>query len=126
MPAEPKESKLKKRVRATAYPVEELGGLVFAYLGPAPAPLLPRYDLYIMDDVLRDIGHALLPCNWLQIMENSVDPHHVEWLHGHHLAGVRGKNGQSVPTHYRKRQVRTGFDLFEHGIIKRRILEGGS
>jgi len=126
MPPEPKGDKLMERVQATAYPVEELGGLIFAYLGPVPAPLLPRYDLYVMDGVLRDIGHALLPCNWLQIMENSVDPHHVEWLHGHHLACVRGKTGQSVPTHYRKKQIKTGFDLFEYGIIKRRILEGGS
>ncbi len=39
--------------------------------------------------VLRDIGRALIPCNWLQIMENSVDPTHLEWLHGHHLASVR-------------------------------------
>ena len=34
------------RARA-AYRVEELGGLVFAYLGPEPAPLLPRYDLFV-------------------------------------------------------------------------------
>src|SRR6266581_2958618 len=30
---------------------------------------------------LRDIGWAVLPCNWLQIMENSLDPVHVEHLH---------------------------------------------
>ena len=24
----------------------------------------------------------MIPCNWLQIMENSVDPVHTEWLHG--------------------------------------------
>lgn len=36
MPFEPEESPLKKRVRAKTYPVQELSGLVFAYLGPAP------------------------------------------------------------------------------------------
>lgn len=126
MPAEPPDSNLLRSVRARAYPVEELGGLLFAYLGPDPAPLLPRYDLFVWDNVLRDVGSALLPCNWLQIMENSVDPHHVEWLHGHHLAHVRGSQGQEAPTHYRRRQVKVGFDLFEHGIVKRRVLEGGS
>ncbi len=25
----------------------------------------------------------MIPCNWLQIMENSVDAIHTEWLHGH-------------------------------------------
>jgi len=126
MPAEPSDTPLLRRVRARAYPVEELGGLLFAYMGPAPAPLLPRYDLFVWGNVLRDVGRALLPCNWLQIMENSVDPYHVEWLHGHHLAHVRESEGESAPTHYRRKQVKVGFDLFEHGIIKRRVLEGGS
>jgi 5,5'-dehydrodivanillate O-demethylase len=112
-------------VRARSYRVEELGGLVFGYLGPDPAPLLPRYDLFVWHGALRDIGRALLPCNWLQIMENSVDPTHLEWLHGHHLAGVRAARGLSAPIHYRKRHEKIGFDVFRHGILKRRILEGG-
>ncbi len=126
MPAEPDEPALRERARTTAYPAQDLGGLVFAYLGPAPAPLLPRYDLYVRDGALRDIGRALLPCNWLQIMENSVDPTHVEWLHGGHLAHVRAAAGLAAPLHYRRRHVRIGFDLFRYGIVKRRILEGGS
>ncbi len=125
-PAEPEGSTLHQRVKATTYPVEELGGLILAYLGPPPAPLLPRYDLFVWEGVLRDVGVAELPCNWLQIMENSVDPSHLEWLHGHHLAYMREKQGQPAPTHYRKKQIKHGFDLFEHGIIKRRVVEGGS
>src|SRR5215208_3543830 len=42
-------------LKITAYPVEELGGLIFAYLGPEPAPLLPRYDLFVRDDLDRNI-----------------------------------------------------------------------
>jgi len=127
MPAEiTQKPRLLERAGIQAYPVEELGGLIFAYLGPQPAPLLPRYDLFIMDNVLRDVGRALIPCNWLQIMENSVDPTHVEWLHGHHLAVVRAKQGKSVPTHYGKHQIKIGFDLFRYGIVKRRVVEGNS
>ncbi len=121
-PAEPPGSRLAERVRARAYPVAELGGLVFAYLGPAPAPLLPRYDLYVRPGGLRDIGQALIPCNWLQIMENSVDPTHVEWLHGHQLAHVRG----DAPAGYLRHHERTAFEVFRHGILKRRLLAGGS
>jgi len=117
---------LRERARTRAHRVEELGGLVFAYLGPEPAPLLPRYDLFVWKGVLRDIGRALIPCNWLQIMENSVDPTHLEWLHGHHLASVRRAAGQSVPTRYGRRHEEIGFDVFRHGIIKRRVLAGGS
>ncbi len=126
MPAEADNPKLLERARIRAYRAEELGGLIFAYLGPEPAPLLPRYDLFVWDNVLRDIGMATIPCNWLQIMENSVDPTHVEWLHGHHLTGVRDANRQSTPGWYKRHHTEIGFDVFDYGIVKRRVLEGGS
>jgi len=126
LPPEPADSPLFRRVRIQAYPAQELGGLVFAYLGPEPAPLLPRWDLLVWEDGLRDIGQAILPCNWLQIMENSVDPHHTEWLHGHHLADVQRRQGRERPQHYLRPHVKVGFDVFPYGIIKRRMLEGGS
>ncbi|MEO6026822.1 MAG: Rieske 2Fe-2S domain-containing protein, partial [Candidatus Binatia bacterium] len=116
----------RRRACTAAYAARELGGLVFAYLGPDPAPLLPRYDLFVWPNALRDIGRALVPCNWLQIMENSVDPVHLEWLHGHHLAAERQARGLPAPTRYRRRHTEIGFDLFPHGVIKRRVLEGGS
>src|SRR5215208_1088342 len=78
------DNKYKDKVTIKAYPVEQLGGLIFAYLGPAPAPLVPRWDIFALgDEVARDIGAAVVPCNWLQITENALDPVHVEWLHGH-------------------------------------------
>jgi len=43
-PGEP-DGKLAAEVRQTAYQVQEISGLVFAYLGPDPVPLLPPYDL---------------------------------------------------------------------------------
>src|SRR6201999_1653315 len=73
-PNEPADSTFKDKIQATAYPVEELGGLVFAYLGPAPAPLLPRLDGFVAPGTIRAVGQAIVPCNWLQIMENSLDP----------------------------------------------------
>jgi len=126
MPAEPHNPGLLDRARTGAYPVEELGGLIFGYLGPLPVPLLPRYDLFVWHGVLRDIGRAQLPCNWLQIMENSVDPTHVEWLHGHHLGQVRAAEGREPPQHYRRHHTKIGFDVFPYGIIKRRVVAGGS
>jgi 5,5'-dehydrodivanillate O-demethylase len=129
-PCEPEGSTFKNRVRTTAYPVQEMGGLVFAYLGPAPAPLLPRYDLYVCPDAIRQIGVTVLPCNWLQAMENSVDQTHVEWLHGHYTNFIRGQaaaaSGEAFALRRVRHHVRLGFDRFEHGIIKRRIEEGGS
>jgi len=126
MPAEAEKSRLLQKAAVTAYAVEELGGLIFAYLGPSPAPLLPRYDLFVWEGVLRDVGRAELPCNWLQIMENSVDPVHVEYLHGHHLGAQQQRAGDTGPNWYGRKHLKIGFDLFEYGIIKRRVLAGGS
>ena len=126
IPATPSDGRLLERAHTRAHGAQELGGLVFAYLGPDPPPLLPRYDLFVWKDALRDIGRALIPCNWLQIMENSVDPTHLEWLHGHHLASVRQAAGLPAPSRYGRRHVEIGFDVFPHGIIKRRVLAGGS
>src|SRR5436309_683546 len=61
------DSTFMERVTLQAYPVQELGGLIFAYLGPKPMPLLPRWDLFTWDDVAKDVGTAVIPCNWLQI-----------------------------------------------------------
>src|SRR6185503_11023656 len=80
-PAEPADSTLKDRIRATAYPVQELGGLVWAYLGKQPAPLLPRWDFLVRENCERDAGVSRLPCNWLQVAENNMDPYHIEYLH---------------------------------------------
>jgi 5,5'-dehydrodivanillate O-demethylase len=126
LPSEPANTKLKQRVQAQAYRVEELGGLIFAYLGPEPAPLLPRFDLFVWDNCLRDIGQAIVPCHWLQIMENSVDPYHLEALHGNHLIAIRQQQGKPSPTHYNRRHEKIGFDLFPYGIIKRRVLAGNT
>jgi 5,5'-dehydrodivanillate O-demethylase len=65
------------------YPVRELGGLVFAYMGPLPAPDLPRWDLFVWPNAIRQIGITHLDCNWLQCQENTGDPAHSAWAHGH-------------------------------------------
>src|SRR3972149_501238 len=76
------EDRFRDKCTLPAYKVEELGGLFFAYMGPEPAPLLPRWEPLNWDEAVRDIAITLLPCNWLQCQENSLDPVHVEWLHG--------------------------------------------
>jgi 5,5'-dehydrodivanillate O-demethylase len=83
MPAESADSTFPERVKIPADPVQELKGRVFAYLGPQPAPLLPNWDLFVEDNVLRDIGLQVVECNWLQMQENDLDPGHVGWLHAY-------------------------------------------
>jgi 5,5'-dehydrodivanillate O-demethylase len=80
-PAEPEDSTFKDRIRHPAYRAQDLGGLVFAYMGPEPAALLPRYDLLVLEDGVRTVGANVDYCNWLQRAENSVDQAHLPVLH---------------------------------------------
>ena len=111
-------------VSTDAYPVEELGGLLFAYLGPEPRPLLPRFDGFVAEGAIRMMGRALLPVNWLQIMENSLDPIHTEWLHGHHYEFIKEQEGVKVAISAHHEKI--DFREFEYGITKHRLLTGHS
>jgi 5,5'-dehydrodivanillate O-demethylase oxygenase subunit len=122
--AEPDSSPaFRDKVCAKAGLAQALGGMVWGYVGSGPAPELPRYEAYVMEGV-RDIGHSMLPCNWFQIMENAVDPYHVEALHGNYFAFIAEWKGFEMPASFKNKHIKVGFDTFEHGIIKRRQLVG--
>lgn len=93
-PLEAPANKLKEQVKIGSYPVREMGGLVWAYMGPAPAPLLPPWDLFVMPNAIRQIGIAELACNWLQCHENTGDPAHSVYLHGHTFKYILQKQGK--------------------------------
>jgi phenylpropionate dioxygenase-like ring-hydroxylating dioxygenase large terminal subunit len=87
-PGEPPGSTYKDRVCHGAYPTLEYQGLVFAYLGPPEAmPDFPIYDTFGMPGY-RDqaIGpreeRYLIPCNWVQVLDNTMDAVHTVFLHG--------------------------------------------
>jgi nitrite reductase/ring-hydroxylating ferredoxin subunit len=91
-PCEPEGGRARDKVRQPWYPVQELYGLVWAYLGPPEKkPVLPRYEcleqlepgefLEADDHSIGGGGPRVIPCNWLQHYENLVDPFHVVILH---------------------------------------------
>jgi 5,5'-dehydrodivanillate O-demethylase oxygenase subunit len=126
-PNEPEGSTFKDRVSTGGYAVEALGGMIFAYLGPQPAPLLPRWPGFVVEGAIRQIGQAQVPCNWLQIMENSLDPVHTEWLHGKLQEFVEEQSG-FAGTKYQisRKHLKIAFEEFPYGVYKRRLLEGAS
>jgi 5,5'-dehydrodivanillate O-demethylase oxygenase subunit len=124
------EARFRDRIKIAGYPVQTLAGVVFAYLGPQPAPLLPRWAPLTWEESISDIAITVLPCNWLQCQENSLDPVHVEWLHSYYGAYSREQAGlparldaSGAPP---MKHVRIAFDLFDHGIIKRRLIAGAT
>jgi len=118
------DSRFREKVTLQAYQAQELGGLIWGYLGPLPAPMIPRWEPMIRENSIRDVGMTLLPCNWLQIMENSLDPVHTEWLHGHFTNYAFERQGMPDRIVGRWGHSKVGFDVFEHGIIKRRMTDG--
>ena len=131
-PSEPVGSRFKDKVKLKAYPTQELGGLIFAYMGPAPAPVLPKWDIFMWDNVKRYVNWAMLPCNWLQCMDNSLDPVHFQWLHNYWGSYVLGRdNPPEKRAAWRanmgtrgRHELKVGFDRFEYGVIKRRLMVG--
>ena len=126
-PLEPVGSAFTDQIKTTAYPVQKLGGLIFAYLGPEPVPLLPRYNVLVWDKAVRETNGTVIPCNWLQVMENLLDPLHVESLHGRYFAYVLERKGGDQLQEFLARHTPTpmkkiGFDFFEHGVIERHVI----
>ncbi|HTE85634.1 MAG TPA: Rieske 2Fe-2S domain-containing protein [Dehalococcoidia bacterium] len=131
-----------KSVKQTAYPVQRFIGMYWAYLGPDPAPEIPRYDVWARTDGHRKIVvHPNLDCNWLQPMENSVDPAHLQVLHQEFIGGqrkpvstTRGFTDDvesfdfwidaSTGTLMKKRTYKTGY-VEEHPVLFPNILRQG-
>jgi 5,5'-dehydrodivanillate O-demethylase len=123
-PNEPEITCFKDKVSIAGYPVEELNGMLFGYMGPEPRPLLPRWDGFVAEGTIRMLGRALIPVNWLQAMENSLDPIHTEWLHGHYYEFVKEQEGVKVAISARHEKI--AFREFEYGVTKHRLLAGHS
>jgi len=122
-PFEPADSTYKERVRQRAYPVEELGGLLFVYMGPLPAPLLPRWDTLVRKDGKRLMQiRPTLRCNWVQAQENTADTTHTYYLHGHMMETL-GLSSPSSAYYYRP-IVSYEFALGEWGIDKKLVYGG--
>jgi 5,5'-dehydrodivanillate O-demethylase len=126
-PFESPEAGYKEKVSHPAYPVVKLAGLLFAYMGPAEKkPVLPKWDVLVREDGVKKVEVCqVLRCNWLQAMENSVDPVHTYYLHSHTLK-LKG-NPDHVPFHYQPLS-KIEFELVVNpswaGIQKQRFFAG--
>lgn len=129
-PGEPEGGRNKEQVKIASYPVEELAGLVFAYLGPSPMPLLPRWDRLVWDNVYRVVLFIKIPCNWLQCMENTPDPVHGVFLHGHYFQQWLAKNDiadeklQRLADNFSTPVVKHEYAEGKYGLDRRWLLEG--
>ncbi len=128
-PSEPEGSKFKEKVRIKAYKAQELGGAIFAYMGPEPAPLLPRIDVLVWPGIRRT-QTVHIPCNWLQCHENSLDPLHFQWLHRYWGGWIMNKERPPEERDAWNARIgargadhrKIGFEITDYGVIKRRLV----
>jgi len=96
MPSEPRP--FKERIRITAYPTHESGGVVWTYMGPKETIT-----------AFRDFGTETLPadqasafkgytdCNWVQSMEGNLDSAHISFLHQFNAIDEIADDGTDQP-----------------------------
>jgi 5,5'-dehydrodivanillate O-demethylase len=108
-----------EKAGVTSYPTATLGGLVWAYLGPTPAPLLPNFENFSWEQGFVELILTELPCNWFQCHENGMDPVHFEWLHSN---GNAVRLNPEAPV-FAPRHTAIDFLEFEHGFVNGREVE---
>lgn len=81
-PNEPPASNFKDKIRHTAYPCVERGGVIWAYLGTvSPPPPLPALEWLDVPDTHRLLAKRMQFCNWAQALEGEIDQSHVSFAH---------------------------------------------
>ncbi|MCB9930691.1 MAG: Rieske 2Fe-2S domain-containing protein [Alphaproteobacteria bacterium] len=115
MPSEPPDSNFRTKVRLKAYPVRELGGVVWAYMGP-PERMgePPRFEWMDLPAEQQYASRWVQDCNYAQCVEGEIDSAHVSFLHslvnktteqktaltGAYFAGDRAPKWKVVDTDY--------------------------
>jgi 5,5'-dehydrodivanillate O-demethylase len=105
MPPEP--------VTLKTYRARQKAGMVWAYLGPDPAPLIPDWEPFTWEGGVVQVVLSVLHCNWLQCQENTMDGVDMElFTDAMQAAAVEGAPPPLPPLDF-------GFDEFEHGYVVR-------
>jgi len=81
-PSAPLRTSFKHKIKLTAYPCHEVGGIIWAYMGPAELePGLPELEWIDVPDSHRFQTKHLQESNWLQGLEGGFDYSHIPFLH---------------------------------------------
>src|SRR6266404_3490454 len=104
------ETSFAHKIRVKSYPTCELGGVVWAYMGPPEkVPPLPKVGWTQVAETHRHVSKVIEECNWLQGLEGGLDQSHVDILHKsfrHDQA-----NPGSLPNSFNARGGSPSFDI---------------
>ena len=113
----PSVPELAPKMRITAYPCIERGGLVWAYMGPeGRQPPPPGLEWCEVPASHRFVSKRLQESSWLQAMEGGIDTTHASWVHRYELD--RDPMHQAMANKYIKADRNAVFDVEEmpHGL----------
>jgi phenylpropionate dioxygenase-like ring-hydroxylating dioxygenase large terminal subunit len=87
MPNEPMDSRFKEKVSLQSYPTTEMGGVIWAYMGPReriPDPAGMEWTR--APQTHRFVSQTHEYCNYLQCVEGGIDTCHGSFLHNNDLS----------------------------------------
>jgi phthalate 4,5-dioxygenase len=130
VPSEPENSNFCSKVKLTAYPLVQVGDILWTYLGdPATRPELPAFEFAHVPPEQTYTSKRWQESNWLQALEGGIDSSHVSWLHSGGLASdplFKGAKGNQ----YNLNDLRPFFEVADADgglfIGARRNAEDGS
>jgi phthalate 4,5-dioxygenase oxygenase subunit len=113
MPSEPEGSRFKERIKQTAYPCVERGGIIWTYMGPPEhKPALPELEWAMLGDEQRFVSKRIQESNYLQAMEGGIDSSHVSFAHRFNLDDDPMHSG-TEGNKYLKADTRPKFEVAE-------------
>ena len=130
MVSEPLASGMAQKVKHRAYPTQEWGGFIWAYMGPQDTQPAFRPPAWAPSaDVRVTIAKAIIPCNWAQILEGAIDSAHSSSLHSSDMLPARVQGAQATDNTWLRpstdkaprMQVQRGSYGFRYAAIRRPI-----
>jgi phthalate 4,5-dioxygenase len=113
VPSEPENSNFCSKVKLTAYPLVQVGDILWTHLGdPAARPPLPEFEFAHVPPKQTYTSKRWQESNWLQALEGGIDSSHVSWLHSGGLKSdplFKGAKGNE----YNLNDLRPFFEVAE-------------
>src|SRR5579862_1060010 len=113
-PAEPATSMIKHHLKHIAYPIHEVNGMVYSYLGPKDKqPRIPDLPWFTLpaENIRIGAGVVINDCNWLQTQEGNIDSTHTAFLHARKAPDGAFRPGGNTNQLYRNQNNPPTFEI---------------
>ena len=113
---EPEDLSFKHKIRATAYATVEVGGIIWAYMGPPELqPPSPNFAWTQVPETHRHVSKVVEECNWLQALEGGIDTSHAPILHRRLRSDSRRPGIDPQSAFVRGKAPTLEVDMMEYG-----------